>query len=49
MLAAVYGGAKQALPEDVLGGRVEHPKQARGAARVQAADKLSLGPHLLPA
>ena len=29
MLAAVYGGAKQALPEDVLGGRVDPPKQVR--------------------
>ena len=29
MLAALYAGAKQALPEDVLGGRVEPPQEVR--------------------
>ena len=29
MLAAVYARAKQALPDDVLGGRVDPPKEVR--------------------
>ena len=33
MLAAVYVGAKQALPEDVLGGRVDPPKQVLLSAK----------------
>ncbi len=29
MLSALYADAKQALPEDVLGGRVDPPEQVR--------------------
>ena len=34
MTAALYGAAKQALPEDVLGGRVELPEEVRCAHAV---------------
>ena len=44
MLAAVYSGAKQAQPEDVLSGRVHPPKEVLFVTRDLHGPSMRLGP-----